>query len=187
MSSPQIGNGPATSDEEHVGRKNSNIGAATVCEIGVLFGISNESNLNLDRSAVRVKGANFMRMRPFLWPFAATADRLRCFEGLETSEASSWRSRSSRRGWSTRRAARWSMSKRSSITLRRRTIAGAAVDVSDTEPLRANYPFRSLQNLLATPHIESVVEDLYRTFCCDAAAAISLQTRELQKERQQRR
>jgi phosphoglycerate dehydrogenase-like enzyme len=79
------------------------------------------------------------------------------------------------------------MSKRSSITLRRRTIAGAAVDVSDTEPLRANYPFRSLQNLLATPHIESVVEDLYRTFCCDAAAAISLQTRELQKERQQRR
>jgi hypothetical protein len=52
MSSPQNGNGPATSDEEHVGRKNSNIGAATVCEIGVLFGISNESNLNLDRSGV---------------------------------------------------------------------------------------------------------------------------------------
>jgi len=38
MSSPQNGNGPATSDEEHVGRKNSNIGAATVREIGVLFG-----------------------------------------------------------------------------------------------------------------------------------------------------
>ncbi|MEH2566155.1 NAD(P)-dependent oxidoreductase [Bradyrhizobium sp. AZCC 2289] len=186
MSSPQNGNGPATSDEEHVGWKNSNIGAATVCEIGVLFGISNESNLNLDRSAVRVKGANFMRMRPFLWPFAGTADRLRCFESLETSEASSWRSRSSQRGWSTRRAARWSMSKRSSTTLRGRTIAGAAVDVSDTEPLQANYPFRSLQNLLATSHIESVVENLYRTFCCDAAA-ISLQTHEPQKERQQRR
>ena len=69
------------------------------------------------------------------------------------------------------------MSKRSSITLRGRTVAGAAADVSDTEPLRANFPFRSLQHLLATPHIESVVEDLYRTFCSDAAAAISLQTR----------
>jgi phosphoglycerate dehydrogenase-like enzyme len=77
------------------------------------------------------------------------------------------------------------MSKRSSLTLRGRTIAGA--DVSDTEPLRANFPFRSLQHLLATPHIESVVEDLYRTFCCHEAVAISLQTRELQKERQQRR
>ena len=56
--------------------------------------------------------------------------------------------------------------------LRARTIAGAAVDVFDTEPLPANHPFRSLANLLATPHIGFVAEDLYRTFYGDAAAAI---------------
>jgi phosphoglycerate dehydrogenase-like enzyme len=61
-------------------------------------------------------------------------------------------------------------------TLGGRAIAGAAVDVFDTEPLPANHPFRSLQNLLATPHIGFVAEDLYRTFYRDAAAAISLQT-----------
>src|SRR5712672_729217 len=38
-------------------------------------------------------------------------------------------------------------------TLRARAIAGAAVDVFDTEPLPAKHPFRSLENLLATPHI----------------------------------
>src|ERR1700686_2503923 len=46
--------------------------------------------------------------------------------------------------------------------LRARTIAGAAVDVFDTEPLPAKHPFRSLANLLATPHIGFVAEDLYR-------------------------
>jgi phosphoglycerate dehydrogenase-like enzyme len=57
--------------------------------------------------------------------------------------------------------------------LRARTIAGAAVDVFDTEPLPAKHPFRSLENLLATPHIGFVAEDLYRTFYGDAAAAIA--------------
>jgi phosphoglycerate dehydrogenase-like enzyme len=56
--------------------------------------------------------------------------------------------------------------------LRTRAIAGAAVDVFDTEPLPAKHPFRSLENLLATPHIGFVAEDLYRTFYGDAAAAI---------------
>jgi len=56
--------------------------------------------------------------------------------------------------------------------LRARTIAGAAVDVFDTEPLPAKHPFRSLENLLATPHIGFVAEDLYRTFYVDAAEAI---------------
>jgi phosphoglycerate dehydrogenase-like enzyme len=56
--------------------------------------------------------------------------------------------------------------------LRTRAIAGAAVDVFDTEPLPARHPFRSLENLLATPHIGFVAEDLYRTFYGDAAAAI---------------
>src|SRR5712675_3277324 len=57
-------------------------------------------------------------------------------------------------------------------TLRARAIAGAAVDVFDIEPLPAKHPFRSLANLLATPHIGYVAEDLYRTFYVDAAAAI---------------
>ena len=57
--------------------------------------------------------------------------------------------------------------------LRARTIAGAAVDVFDTEPLPAKHPFRSLENLLATPHVGFVAEDLYRTFYGDAAAAIA--------------
>jgi phosphoglycerate dehydrogenase-like enzyme len=56
--------------------------------------------------------------------------------------------------------------------LRARTIAGAAIDVFDTEPLPQKHPFRSLENLLATPHIGYVAEDLYRTFYGDAAAAI---------------
>jgi phosphoglycerate dehydrogenase-like enzyme len=58
-------------------------------------------------------------------------------------------------------------------TLRARTIAGAAIDVFNTEPLPANHPFRSIENLLATPHVGFVAEDLYRTFYGDAAAAIA--------------
>jgi phosphoglycerate dehydrogenase-like enzyme len=52
-------------------------------------------------------------------------------------------------------------------------IAGAAVDVFDVEPLPPDHPFRRLQNLLATPHIGYVTEDLYRTFYGDAAANIA--------------
>jgi phosphoglycerate dehydrogenase-like enzyme len=57
--------------------------------------------------------------------------------------------------------------------LQARTIAGAAVDVFDTEPLPADHPFRTLDNLLATPHIGYVTEELYRTFYGDAAASIA--------------
>jgi phosphoglycerate dehydrogenase-like enzyme len=58
--------------------------------------------------------------------------------------------------------------------LQARTIAGAAVDVFDTEPLPADHPFRTLDNLLATPHIGYVTEELYRTFYGDAAASIAV-------------
>ncbi|MBR1147511.1 D-2-hydroxyacid dehydrogenase family protein [Bradyrhizobium sp. AUGA SZCCT0431] len=54
-----------------------------------------------------------------------------------------------------------------------RRIAGAAVDVFEVEPLPADHPFRKLDNVLATPHIGYVTEDLYRTFYGDAAANIA--------------
>jgi len=57
--------------------------------------------------------------------------------------------------------------------LQARRIAGAAVDVFDAEPLPPDHPFRKLENVLATPHIGYVTEDLYRTFYGDAAANIA--------------
>ena len=48
--------------------------------------------------------------------------------------------------------------------LRNRKIAGAALDVFDQEPLPADHPFRTLPNLLATPHIGYVSRDLYTRF-----------------------
>src|ERR1700722_261701 len=55
-------------------------------------------------------------------------------------------------------------------TLQARRIPGAAIDVFDVEPLPADHPFRKLDNVLATPHIGYVTEELYRTFYTDAAA-----------------
>ena len=57
--------------------------------------------------------------------------------------------------------------------LQARRIAGAAVDVFETEPLDLDHPFRKLENVLATPHIGYVTEDLYRIFYGDAAANIA--------------
>jgi phosphoglycerate dehydrogenase-like enzyme len=57
--------------------------------------------------------------------------------------------------------------------LRVRRIAGAAVDVFDVEPLSPDHPFRKLDNVLATPHLGYVTEELYRTFYSDAAAHIT--------------
>jgi phosphoglycerate dehydrogenase-like enzyme len=57
--------------------------------------------------------------------------------------------------------------------LQARRIAGAAVDVFEVEPLSADHPFRNLENVLATPHIGYVTEDLYRTFYGDAAANVA--------------
>ena len=51
--------------------------------------------------------------------------------------------------------------------LEKRLLAGAAVDVYDTEPLPEAHPFRTLPNVLATPHIGYVSEELYRTFLGD--------------------
>jgi phosphoglycerate dehydrogenase-like enzyme len=57
--------------------------------------------------------------------------------------------------------------------LQARRIAAAAIDVFDTEPLPADHLFRKLNNVLTTPHIGYVTEELYRTFYGDAAASIA--------------
>ena len=57
--------------------------------------------------------------------------------------------------------------------LRSHAIAGAAIDVFDEEPLPAEHPFRSMDNVLATPHIGYVSESLYRTFYGDSLANIT--------------
>ncbi|WP_183562964.1 D-2-hydroxyacid dehydrogenase family protein [Mucilaginibacter sp. SP1R1] len=51
-------------------------------------------------------------------------------------------------------------------------IAGAAIDVYDTEPLPADHAFRTLDNVLATPHIGYVTEETYKLFYTDSIKAI---------------
>jgi phosphoglycerate dehydrogenase-like enzyme len=53
-----------------------------------------------------------------------------------------------------------------------RQIAGAAIDVFDTEPLPPQHPFRTLDNLLATPHIGYVSRGLYQRFYGDTVTNI---------------
>jgi phosphoglycerate dehydrogenase-like enzyme len=52
-------------------------------------------------------------------------------------------------------------------------IAGAAVDVFDTEPLPPDHPYRRIENLLATPHIGYVSRGLYRRFYGDTVTNIT--------------
>ncbi|MBD8596215.1 D-2-hydroxyacid dehydrogenase family protein [Pseudomonas sp. CFBP 8772] len=48
--------------------------------------------------------------------------------------------------------------------LKQNKIAGAALDVYSVEPLPADHPFRTLPNVLATPHVGYVTENNYRMF-----------------------
>ena len=43
-------------------------------------------------------------------------------------------------------------------------IAGAGIDVYDSEPLPADHPLRSAPNTVLTPHLGYVTEDTYRVF-----------------------
>src|SRR5882757_4632889 len=56
--------------------------------------------------------------------------------------------------------------------LRNKQIAGAAIDVFDIEPLPSSHPFRTLDNVLATPHIGYVSHGLYKTFYEDTVSNI---------------
>jgi phosphoglycerate dehydrogenase-like enzyme len=58
-------------------------------------------------------------------------------------------------------------------TLTARKIAGAAMDVFEQEPLPADHPFRSLPNILATPHIGYGSRSLYEIFYGDSVANIT--------------
>jgi phosphoglycerate dehydrogenase-like enzyme len=51
-------------------------------------------------------------------------------------------------------------------------IAGAAIDAFDIEPLPPSHPFRTLDTVLATPHIGYVSEGLYKTFYEDTVSNI---------------
>jgi phosphoglycerate dehydrogenase-like enzyme len=57
--------------------------------------------------------------------------------------------------------------------LAERRIAGAAIDVYDLEPMSRHHPFRSLSNVLATPHIGYVTRNTYRIFLEEAAQDVA--------------
>jgi phosphoglycerate dehydrogenase-like enzyme len=56
--------------------------------------------------------------------------------------------------------------------LRAHRIAGAALDVYDTEPLPVDHPLRSLPNTLLLPHIGYVTTDCYRRWFTEAVEDI---------------
>ncbi|HLH59596.1 MAG TPA: D-2-hydroxyacid dehydrogenase family protein [Streptosporangiaceae bacterium] len=58
------------------------------------------------------------------------------------------------------------------LALRNERIAGAALDVYDTEPLPPDHPLRSAPHTVLTPHLGYVTDDTYRVFFGDAVEDI---------------
>ena len=56
--------------------------------------------------------------------------------------------------------------------LRARSIAGAGLDVFETEPLAADHPLFALENVVLTPHLGYVTRDTYGVFYGDTVAAV---------------
>jgi phosphoglycerate dehydrogenase-like enzyme len=56
--------------------------------------------------------------------------------------------------------------------LKRKAIAGAGLDVFDTEPLPGDHPFRTLENVITTPHIGYVTVDTYKLFFRDTVECV---------------
>lgn len=57
--------------------------------------------------------------------------------------------------------------------LKSKKIAAAALDVFDEEPLPLNHPFRTLENVITTPHTGYATEDNYRIAYGDTVRIIS--------------
>ena len=51
--------------------------------------------------------------------------------------------------------------------LKARAIAGAGLDVFDVEPLPLDHPFRTMDNVVITPHLGYVSEQNYRAYFPD--------------------
>lgn len=51
-------------------------------------------------------------------------------------------------------------------------IAGAGLDVYDSEPLPSDHPFRTLKNVLATPHLGYVTQENYQVYFKEAVEDI---------------
>jgi len=56
--------------------------------------------------------------------------------------------------------------------LRARSIAGAGIDVFETEPVPAGHPFLELDNVVLTPHVGYVTKETYEVFYGDVVEDI---------------
>lgn len=56
--------------------------------------------------------------------------------------------------------------------LRSGTIAGAALDAFDVEPLPADHPYRTLENLVLSPHLGYVTKDVYAGFFAETVRSV---------------